>query len=206
MIFEINDHFLEYVKTYVTTDMDFIRRVSLIEEGYQRKVRMGWLSVVGSHKVNGVAAIHSDLMMTSTFADFARIYPERFTNVTNGVTPRRWLAVANPKLAALFDQYIGSEWRCDLSQIEKLKAFADKGEFKRAVADIKYDNKVKLAQYVKKTLNIDLDPHALFDVQVKRIHEYKRQMLNVLHIIARYNENVGSPRKRLAASRIYFSG
>ena len=195
MIFEINDHFLEYVKTYVTTDMDFIRRVSLIEEGYQRKVRMGWLSVVGSHKVNGVAAIHSDLMVTSTFADFARIYPERFTNVTNGVTPRRWLAVANPKLAALFDQYIGSEWRCDLSQIEKLKAFADKGEFKRAVADIKYDNKVKLAQYVKKTLNIDLDPHALFDVQVKRIHEYKRQMLNVLHIIARYNEMLAEPEK-----------
>ena len=195
MIFEINDHFLEYVKTYVTTDMDFIRRVSLIEEGYQRKVRMGWLSVVGSHKVNGVAAIHSDLMVTSTFADFARIYPERFTNVTNGVTPRRWLAVANPKLAALFDQYIGSEWRCDLSQIEKLKAFADKGEFKRAVADIKYDNKVKLAQYVKKTLNIDLDPHALFDVQVKRIHEYKRQMLNVLHIIARYNEMLAHPEK-----------
>ena len=195
MIFEINDHFLEYVKTYVTTDMDFIRRVSLIEEGYQRKVRMGWLSVVGSHKVNGVAAIHSDLMVTSTFADFARIYPERFINVTNGVTPRRWLAVANPKLAALFDQYIGSEWRCDLSQIEKLKAFADKGEFKRAVADIKYDNKVKLAQYVKKTLNIDLDPHALFDVQVKRIHEYKRQMLNVLHIIARYNEMLAHPEK-----------
>lgn len=195
MIFEINDHFLEYVKTYVTTDMDFIRRVSLIEEGYQRKVRMGWLSVVGSHKVNGVAAIHLDLMVTSTFADFARIYPERFTNVTNGITPRRWLAVANPKLAALFDQYIGSEWRCDLSQIEKLKAFADKGEFKRAVADIKYDNKVKLAEYVKKTLNIDLDPHALFDVQVKRIHEYKRQILNVLHIIARYNDMLAHPEK-----------
>ena len=195
MIFEINDHFLEYVKTYVTTDMEFIRRVSLIEEGHQRKVRMGWLSVVGSHKVNGVAAIHSDLMVSSTFADFARIYPERFTNVTNGITPRRWLAVANPKLAALFDQYIGSEWRCDLSQIEKLKAFADKGEFKRAVADIKYDNKVKLAQYVKRTLNIDLDPHALFDVQVKRIHEYKRQMLNVLHIIARYNEMLAHPEK-----------
>jgi len=195
MIFEINDHFLEYVKTYVTTDMEFIRRVSLIEEGHQRKVRMGWLSVVGSHKVNGVAAIHSDLMVSSTFADFARIYPERFTNVTNGITPRRWLAVANPKLAALFDQYIGSEWRCDLSQIEKLKAFEDKGEFKRAVADIKYDNKVKLAQYVKKTLDIDLDPHALFDVQVKRIHEYKRQMLNVLHIIARYNEMLAEPEK-----------
>ncbi|WP_233113729.1 glycogen/starch/alpha-glucan phosphorylase [Aggregatibacter actinomycetemcomitans] len=195
MIFEINDHFLEYVKTYITTDMDFIRRVSLVEEGDQRKVRMGWLSVVGSHKVNGVAAIHSDLMVTSTFADFARIYPERFTNVTNGITPRRWLAVANPKLASLFDQYIGSDWRCDLSQIALLKEHANEAEFKRAIADIKFDNKVRLANYVKKELGIELDPHALFDVQVKRIHEYKRQILNVLHIIARYNEMLTHPEK-----------
>ena len=195
MIFEINDHFLEYVKTYITTDVDFIRRVSLIEEGYQRKVRMGWLSVVGSHKVNGVAAIHSDLMVTSTFADFARIYPERFTNVTNGITPRRWLAVANPQLASLFDKYIGSDWRCDLSQIEKLKQYAHEADFKHAIADIKFANKVKLANYVKKTLDIDLDPHALFDVQVKRIHEYKRQILNVLHIIARYNAMLEYPEK-----------
>ncbi|MBN6075364.1 glycogen/starch/alpha-glucan phosphorylase [Aggregatibacter actinomycetemcomitans] len=195
MIFEINDHFLEYVKTYITTDMDFIRRVSLVEEGDQRKVRMGWLSVVGSHKVNGVAAIHSDLMVTSTFADFARIYPERFTNVTNGITPRRWLAVANPKLAALFDQYIGSDWRCDLSQIALLKEHANESEFKCATADIKFDNKVRLANYVKKELGIEIDPHALFDVQVKRIHEYKRQILNVLHIIARYNEMLAHPEK-----------
>ncbi|WP_233119081.1 glycogen/starch/alpha-glucan phosphorylase [Aggregatibacter actinomycetemcomitans] len=195
MIFEINDHFLEYVKTYITTDMDFIRRVSLVEEGDQSKVRMGWLSVVGSHKVNGVAAIHSDLMVTSTFVDFARIYPERFTNVTNGITPRRWLAVANPKLASLFDQYIGSDWRCDLSQIALLKEHANEAEFKRAIADIKFDNKVRLANYVKKELGIELDPHALFDVQVKRIHEYKRQILNVLHIIARYNEMLTHPEK-----------
>ena len=195
MIFEINDHFLEYVKTYITTDLDFIRRVSLIEEGYQRKVRMGWLSVVGSHKVNGVAAIHSDLMVTSTFADFARIYPERFTNVTNGITPRRWLAVANPQLASLFDKYIGSDWRCDLSQIEKLKQYAHEADFKHAIADIKFANKVKLANYVKKTLDIDLDPRALFDVQVKRIHEYKRQILNVLHIVARYSAMLEHPEK-----------
>lgn len=195
MIFEINDHFLEYVRTYVTTDNDFIRRVSLIEEGYQRKVRMGWLSVVGSHKINGVAEIHSDLMVTSTFADFARIFPERFTNVTNGITPRRWLAVANPQLAALFDKYIGSEWRCDLSQIEKLKPFTQEKAFKEAIADIKFANKVKLAEYVKSELGVELDPHALFDVQVKRIHEYKRQMLNVLHIIARYNEMLAHPEK-----------
>ena len=195
MIFEINDHFLEYVRTYVTTDNDFIRRVSLIEEGYQRKVRMGWLSVVGSYKINGVAEIHSDLMVTSTFADFARIFPERFTNVTNGITPRRWLAVANPQLAALFDKYIGSEWRCDLSQIEKLKPFVEEKAFKEAIADIKFANKVKLAEYVKRELGVELDPHALFDVQVKRIHEYKRQMLNVLHIIARYNEMLANPEK-----------
>ncbi|OOF44924.1 glycogen/starch/alpha-glucan phosphorylase [Rodentibacter trehalosifermentans] len=195
MIFDINDHFLEYVRTYITTDNEFIRRVSLIEEGHQRKVRMGWLSVVGSHKINGVAAIHSDLMVTSTFADFARIYPERFTNVTNGITPRRWLAVANPQLAALFDKYIGTEWRCDLSQIKKLETFAHEKAFKEAIADIKYANKVKLADYVKHTLGIELDPNALFDVQVKRIHEYKRQMLNVLHIIARYNVMIANPEK-----------
>ncbi|OOF65622.1 glycogen/starch/alpha-glucan phosphorylase [Rodentibacter sp. Ppn85] len=195
MIFDINDHFLEYVRTYITTDNEFIRRVSLIEEGYQRKVRMGWLSVVGSHKVNGVAAIHSDLMVKSTFADFARIYPERFTNVTNGITPRRWLAVANPQLAALFDQYIGQEWRCDLSQIKKLETVAHEKAFKETIADIKYANKVKLADYVKRELGIELNPKALFDVQVKRIHEYKRQILNVLHIIARYNTMIANPEK-----------
>ena len=195
MIFDINDHFLEYVKTYVTTDTDFIRRVSLVEEGYQRRIRMGWLSVVGSHKVNGVAAIHSDLMVTSTFADFARIYPDRFTNVTNGITPRRWIAVANPKLAALFDKYIGKEWRKDLSQIENLKAYVNNAELKHEIADIKYSNKVRLANYVKKELDVDIDPNALFDVQVKRIHEYKRQILNVLHIIARYNEMLEHPEK-----------
>ena len=156
---------------------------------------MGWLSVVGSHKVNGVAAIHSDLMVSSTFADFARIYPERFTNVTNGITPRRWLAVANPKLAALFDQYIGHQWRTDLGQIKQLSKFASESAFKRAIADIKFENKVKLANYVKKTLDIDLDPRALFDVQVKRIHEYKRQILNVLHIIARYQAMLENPEK-----------
>lgn len=195
MILDINDHFLEYVRTYITTDNDFIRRVSLIEEGYQRKVRMGWLSVVGSHKVNGVAEIHSDLMVTSTFADFARIYPERFTNVTNGITPRRWLAVANPELATLFDKYIGNEWRCDLSQIKNLETVAHDKAFKEAIADIKHANKVKLADYVKRELGIELNPNALFDVQVKRIHEYKRQMLNVLHIVARYNEMLAHPEK-----------
>lgn len=187
MIFEINDYFLEYVRTYVSTDAEFIRRVSLIEEGDHRKVRMGWLSVVGSNKVNGVAAIHSELMVTSTFADFARIYPERFTNVTNGITPRRWIGVANPELSALFDRYIGKEWRRDLSQLTLLKDKVQDPELKKSIAQIKYNNKVKLANYIKNELGVEVDPNALFDVQVKRIHEYKRQILNVLHIIARYN-------------------
>ncbi|MFC1146524.1 glycogen/starch/alpha-glucan phosphorylase [Pasteurella multocida] len=195
MIFEINDYFLEYVRTYVSTDAEFIRRVSLIEEGDHRKVRMGWLSVVGSNKVNGVAAIHSELMVTSTFADFARIYPERFTNVTNGITPRRWIGVANPELSALFDRYIGKEWRRDLSQLTLLKDKVQDPELKKSVAQIKYNNKVKLANYIKNELGVEVDPNALFDVQVKRIHEYKRQILNVLHIIARYNAMLENPEK-----------
>lgn len=195
MIFEINDYFLEYVRTYVSTDAEFIRRVSLIEEGDHRKVRMGWLSVVGSNKVNGVAAIHSELMVTSTFADFARIYPERFTNVTNGITPRRWIGVANPELSALFDRYIGTEWRRDLSQLTLLKDKVQDPELKKSIAQIKYNNKVKLANYIKNELGVEVDPNALFDVQVKRIHEYKRQILNVLHIIARYNAMLANPEK-----------
>ncbi len=195
LILEINEHFLNHVRCYVSADNDFIRRVSLIEEGYVRKVRMGWLSVVGSHKVNGVAAIHSDLMKTSTFADFYRIYPERFTNVTNGITPRRWLAVANPDLSALFDKYIGTTWRKDLSQLEKFKAYIHEPEVRKAIPEIKFKNKLRLCAYVKKELGIDLDPNALFDVQVKRIHEYKRQILNVLHIITHYNEMLANPEK-----------
>lgn len=195
MIFEINDYFLEYVKTYVTTDEDFIRRVSLVQEGDQRKVRMGWLSIVGSNKVNGVAAIHSDLMVSSTFADFARIYPERFTNVTNGITPRRWIGVANPQLSALFDKYIGTDWRKDLDYLTQLKQYVTEPELKQAVAKIKRENKEKLAAYVKRELGVEISPNALFDVQVKRIHEYKRQMMNVLHIVARYNAMIAEPEK-----------
>lgn len=195
MILEINDHFLSYVRKNITTDNDFIARVSLVEEGHVRKVRMGSLSVVGSHKINGVAEIHSELMKTSTFKDFVRIYPERFTNVTNGITPRRWIAVANPDLSALLDQYIGKEWRRDLSKIADFKAFVNEPAVKKAIPEIKFKNKVRLANYVKKELGIELDPNALFDVQVKRIHEYKRQILNVLHIVTLYNEMLANPEK-----------
>lgn len=197
MILEINEYFLDYVRCHITDDVDFIRRVSLIQEGdgANRKVRMGWLSVVGSHKINGVAEIHSELMVTSTFADFARIYPERFTNVTNGITPRRWVGVANPELAELFTQYIGKDWCKDLTQLSQLQQHIHNPELKQAIAKIKYDNKQRLARYIQQELGIDVDPNALFDVQVKRIHEYKRQILNVLHIITRYNQMLAHPEK-----------
>ncbi len=206
MIFEINEKFLDYVRTYTTTDNDFIRRVSLVEEGDQRRVKMGWLSVVGSHKINGVAEIHSQLMVDSTFADFARIYPNRFTNVTNGVTPRRWIAVANPELAATFDKYIGREWRKDLSQLEKLRAHYDNAELKTKLAEIKLANKQKLADYVWNELGIKIDPNALFDVQVKRIHEYKRQWMNVLHVITRYNQILKNPNANWVPRVCFFAG
>ncbi|MDO4640836.1 MAG: glycogen/starch/alpha-glucan phosphorylase [Neisseria sp.] len=195
IIFQINENFLEYVKTYVSTDNNFIRRVSLIDEENGRKVRMAWLCVVGSHKVNGVAAIHSELMVNSIFADFAKIYPDRFCNVTNGITPRRWIGVANPHLAALFDRYIGTGWRKDLAQIETLKSEAANPEFRQALRDIKLANKTKLADYIRKNLEIDVDPNALFDVQIKRIHEYKRQIMNLLQIVARYNRILEQPEK-----------
>ena len=142
-----------------------------------------------------ILVTHGAWMVTSTFADFARIYPERFTNVTNGITPRRWIGVANPELSALFDKYIGSSWRKDLAELTQLKSYIQEPALKQAISDIKRDNKAKLAAYVKQELGVEIDPNALFDVQVKRIHEYKRQILNVLHIIARYNAMIANPEK-----------
>ncbi|TNH03748.1 glycogen/starch/alpha-glucan family phosphorylase [Testudinibacter sp. TR-2022] len=195
IILEINEHFLESIKSYTEKDPDLIRRVSLIDENDGRKVRMAWLAVVASHKINGVAKLHSDLMVKSIFADFAKIYPERFCNMTNGITPRRWIGVANPGLSAVIDKYIGKSWRKDLSDLEQLKQYADFPKFMQEVREVKKANKVKLANYIAHNLNIVVNPDALFDVQIKRIHEYKRQHLNLLHIIARYNEILRNPEK-----------
>lgn len=193
IIFEINEWFLQEVREKFPGDEALIRRVSIIDEQGDRRVRMAWLAVIASGKVNGVAKIHSDLMVDSIFADFAKIYPNRFTNVTNGVTPRRWIQIANPGLAHILDKYIGKNWRTELTQLEKLNAFADDPDVQAQIAAVKVENKRKLAEYVEQTQGIKLNPEAIFDVQIKRIHKYKRQQLNVLHIIALYNRILKNP-------------
>lgn len=193
IIFEINDWFLQEVREKFPGDEELIKRVSLIDEHGDRRIRMAWLAVVASGKVNGVAKIHSDLMVESIFADFAKIYPERFTNVTNGVTPRRWIQIANPGLAAILDKYIGKKWRTELTELSKLNEFVDDKDLQAAISAVKIENKRKLAAYVEQTQGIKLDPEAIFDVQIKRIHKYKRQQLNVLHIIAHYNRILKNP-------------
>ena len=194
IIFEINEYFLDALRAMGYTDDDLIRRVSIIDEENGRRVRMAWLAVVGSHKINGVAKIHSDLMKTSIFADFAKIFPDRFTNVTNGVTPRRWIAVANRPLTQFLDKHLGEEdWRLHLDHLTQLNALVDKPEVQNEFAAVKQANKQRLANYIAKELGIKINPEALFDVQIKRIHEYKRQALNVMHIIDRYNKILENP-------------
>jgi len=193
IIFEINDYFLKTIQEYYPDDWDLLSRISIIDENNGRRIRMAWLAVVVSHKVNGVSELHSNLMVQSLFADFARLFPGRFCNKTNGVTPRRWLALANSALSELLDEEIGRTWRTDLSQLAELNQQIDYPAFIEKVADAKFDNKRRLADWVAKNMDVVLDPHALFDVQIKRIHEYKRQLLNVLHVITRYNRIKADP-------------
>ncbi len=193
IIFEINDYFLKTIQEHYPDDWDLLSRISIIDENDGRRIRMAWLAVVVSHKVNGVSELHSNLMVQSLFADFARLFPGRFCNKTNGVTPRRWLALANPALSDVLDETIGRTWRTDLSQLSELQPHIDYPAFIRQVADAKFANKQRLAAWVAKNMDIVLNPHALFDVQIKRIHEYKRQLLNVLHVITRYNRIKADP-------------
>lgn len=193
IIFEINDRFLKTLQERYRNDSDLLKRVSLIDESNGRVVRMAWLAVVVSHKVNGVSALHSKLMTESLFADFARIFPLRFTNVTNGVTARRWLALANPPLAKVLDENIGDSWRTKLMQLGELKQFIDYPSVNEAVHRAKRKNKQRLAHHIATHYGVVVNPDALFDVQVKRIHEYKRQLMNVLHVITRYNRIKAAP-------------
>jgi starch phosphorylase len=186
IIFDINARFLEDIAKRHGHDVELMRKVSLVDESGERRVRMAYLAVVASHSVNGVSELHSELMKQSIFAAFARLWPERFNNKTNGVTPRRWLAQANPALAGLLDARIGRGWRRDLSQLQALRPMVDHPAFVTAFAQAKRRNKERLAKWVADHLGTLIDPNAMFDVQVKRIHEYKRQLLNLLHVIARY--------------------
>jgi glycogen phosphorylase len=196
IIFRINHEFLLAAEKLRPGDAGFLRRLSLIDEGQhggEKRVRMAHLSIVGSHKVNGVSALHSDLLVQTIFADFAAIWPERFTNMTNGVTPRRWLAQANPGLSALVDSTLGTGWRLDLAQLAGLGPKAADAGFRSAFMAIKHSNKQRLAAHILASTGIAVDPASLFDVQVKRIHEYKRQLLNLLQVVARYQAMLTQP-------------
>jgi len=206
IIFDINKIFIDSITAEFGADVELMRRVSLIDENGERRVRMGFLAVVASHKVNGVSALHSDLMKQSIFADFARLFPDRFNNKTNGITPRRWLSQANPSLSALIDERIGRTWRRHLDQIADLREAADDPVFALHFRAAKLVNKQRLANWVQDKLGIAIDPTSLFDVQVKRIHEYKRQLLNVLHVITRYNRILANPDAGWVPRTVIFAG
>lgn len=187
IIYEINRRFLAEVSRLFPSDMGLIRRVSLIDEEHGQRVRMSHLAIVGSHKINGVAKLHSLLMQTTIFSDFARLYPDRFINITNGVTPRRWLDQANRGLSALITEAIGPAWISDLERLRELEPFAEDPAFRERFRAVKYSNKSAWAEKFLSVTGVAVDPSSLFDVQIKRIHEYKRQLLNVLHVVRRYN-------------------
>ena len=189
IIYEINQRFLDELQQRFPGDHALASRVSLIDEGHhggERRVRMASLALVASHRVNGVAALHSELMVQTIFADYARIWPERFHNVTNGVTPRRWLQQANPRLSTLLDGRIGDGWRKNLAELGELSTLAANRELGEEFLAVKRANKERLAAVIRRELGLAVNVDSLFDIQIKRIHEYKRQLLNILHVIARY--------------------
>ncbi len=193
IIYEINHRFLRQVWTNNPSDQERLSRMSLVQEKPFKGVRMAYLATLGSHRVNGVAALHSRLLQKTLLPDFAAMFPDRFINVTNGVTPRRWLLAANPALAQAITRRIGDGWPTDLQQLERLAPLAHDPDFQAEVQAVKLAAKQRLADYIARHNHITVEPHALFDVQIKRLHEYKRQLLNVLHIISLYQRLKADP-------------
>ena len=206
IIFDINELFLDQVRREHGDDPELLRRVSLIDESHGRRVRMAYLSVLASHKVNGVSKLHSQLLRETIFADFDRLFPGRMVNRTNGITPRRWLALANPDLSRLIDHRIGDGWRANLDELVKLRPLATDAAFLTEFAAVKAANKRRLADYISRVTGIALSPDSLFDVQIKRIHEYKRQLLNVLGVITRYNRILANPAGAWVPRTVIFAG
>src|SRR5271165_1483248 len=206
IIYEINRRLLDEVRARFPGDEGRVERVSLVEEGNQRKIRMANLAIVGSHSTNGVAAIHSKLLRSSTVKDLAEMFPERFSNKTNGVTPRRWLLQANPALSREITQAIGDAWISDLSQLKELRRFADDRSFCEAFLTSKREAKAQFADWLKSTTGQIVDPDTVFDSQIKRIHEYKRQLLNALRIIVLYNRLRANPNLEVLPRTFFFAG
>ncbi len=206
IIYEINRRFLDSVRDRFPGDEERVARMSLVEEGPQRNIRMANLAIVGSHSTNGVAAIHSGLLRTMTVKDLAEMFPERFNNKTNGVTPRRWLLLANPPLAATITEAIGGGWITDMAELNKLKRLADDHGFRDALRQAKRKAKVQFANYLKVTTQQAVDPETIFDCQVKRIHEYKRQLLNALRVVVLYNRLRENPNLEMAPRTFLFAG
>jgi starch phosphorylase len=206
IIYEINYRFLEKVRREFPDDPDLVARVSLIREGDRRFVRMANLAFVGSHAVNGVAALHSEILKNVLFRDFHRIFPERIHNITNGVTPRRWLHQSNPGLSDLITRTIGPEWIKDLGRLELLVPFAEDGAFRAEWMRTRQDNKKRLARYILRKIETGVDPESMFDVHVKRIHEYKRQLLNALHVVTLYNRIKSRTEAVGVARTVIFAG
>jgi len=206
IIYEINRRFLDEVGKRFPGDEGRVQRMSLVEEGNERKIRMANLAIVGSHSTNGVAAVHSKLLRTSTVRDFADMFPERFNNKTNGVTPRRWLLQANPALASTITEVIGDGWITDLRELSKLKPLAGDAGFREAFLASKAQAKLRFANWLKAASGRIVDPQSVFDCQVKRIHEYKRQLLNALRIIVEYNRLRENPRLEVVPRTYFFAG
>ncbi|HWS96002.1 MAG TPA: glycogen/starch/alpha-glucan phosphorylase [Candidatus Methylomirabilis sp.] len=206
IIYEINRRVLDEVRLRFPGDDGRVARVSLVEEGSQRKIRMANLAIVGSHSTNGVAAVHSELLRTTTVRDLAEMYPERFSNKTNGVTPRRWLLQANPKLASLISEAIGEKWVTNLTELSALKPLADDGGFRAAFLASKREAKVRFADWLKSSSGQEVDPDTIFDCQIKRIHEYKRQLLNALRIVVVYNRLRANPNIEIVPRTFFFAG
>jgi starch phosphorylase len=206
IIYLINRGLLDEVSTKYPGDNDRRRRMSLIDEGQGRQVRMANLAVIASHTVNGVAKLHSELMTETIFGDFADFYPGRFTNVTNGIAVRRWLKQSNPGLSALLTRHLGHAWENDLEELERLRWAADDPGFRREFREIKLENKRRLAAEVQRRVGIEVDVQSLFDVQVKRIHEYKRQLLNLLYVVTRYHQLRANPDAYAVPRTVFFAG
>jgi starch phosphorylase len=206
IIYEINRRFLLDVAARYQGDARRLESMSIVTEGNDRRVRMANLAIVGSHSVNGVAALHTKILKEHLFHDFHLFYPGKFKNITNGVTPRRWLLQANPALSSLITEAVGPGWECELDRLKGLIPLADDAQFRQAFAEAKLQNKKRLARYVLRRMGMGINPHSMFDCQFKRMHEYKRQLLNILHVITRYNRIKESPNDQFTPRTVMLGG